>query len=100
MFDADSQDAVAEVSTKKDDEFTESKKVESFDARTAWNQLANDYEYHRLLSDSLDTLVEWPTGADFDPETLYYWDRYMPAMKEMAEGWRKKMDYGLEDYNR
>lgn len=47
-----------------------------------------DPEFFRQVRLNLDfDTVEWPNGADFDPETLYYWERYLPAMKEMAERW-------------
>ncbi|MDP4200761.1 MAG: DUF2442 domain-containing protein [Bacteroidota bacterium] len=34
--------------------------------------------------------LEWPNGADFDPELLYHWDRYFPALKEAADQWNHR----------
>ncbi len=31
--------------------------------------------------------VQWPTGADFDPETLHDWPRYRDEMIAMARRW-------------
>jgi hypothetical protein len=31
--------------------------------------------------------VQWPTGADFDPETLHDWPKYRDGLIEMARRW-------------
>lgn len=43
-----------------------------------FNQVRLDPEVHTLV---------WPTGADFDPETLHDWPLYREALIERARQW-------------
>jgi hypothetical protein len=43
-----------------------------------FNQVKIDPETHTLV---------WPNGADFDPETLHEWPKYLDAMKRLAKRW-------------
>ena len=45
--------------------------------------------FKQVRLDSEVHTVVWPNDADFDPETLYNWDRYLPAWKEAAKKWRE-----------
>ncbi|RMH38605.1 MAG: DUF2442 domain-containing protein [Gammaproteobacteria bacterium] len=45
-----------------------------------FNQVEIDPEVHTLV---------WPNGADFDPETLHDWQRYVEEMKRMAKRWAR-----------
>lgn len=31
--------------------------------------------------------IQWPTGADFDPETLHDWPKYCDELVAMAKRW-------------
>ncbi len=46
--------------------------------RALFAQVQIDPEVHTLV---------WPNGADFDPETLHDWPRYLPALVERARRW-------------
>ncbi len=46
-----------------------------------FNQVKIDAEVHTLV---------WPNGADFDPETLHDWPKYVAALASRAKQWSKK----------
>jgi len=45
-----------------------------------FRQVEIDPEVHTLV---------WPNGADFDPETLHDWPRYVEEMGRMAKRWAR-----------
>lgn len=49
-----------------------------------------DPELFRAVEIDVDFgTIQWPTGADFDPDTLYDWPKYREAFVAMARKWAK-----------
>ncbi|HEV8293281.1 MAG TPA: DUF2442 domain-containing protein [Tepidisphaeraceae bacterium] len=48
-----------------------------------FNQVRIDTEVHTLV---------WPNGADFDPETLHDWPKYVGALASRAKQWSLKSE--------
>lgn len=46
-----------------------------------FNQVEIDPEIHTLV---------WPNGADFDPETLHDWPKYVDSIKTLIKQWEGK----------
>ena len=43
--------------------------------------------FNRVEVDPAFGAIQWPNGADFDPETLHDWPRYRGGLVEMARRW-------------
>ncbi len=43
--------------------------------------------FNRVELDDAFGAIQWPTGADFDPETLHGWPKYRDGLVEMARRW-------------
>ena len=40
--------------------------------------------------------LQWPNGADFDPETLHAWPQYCEALSAMARRWAQSSDQPVD----
>ena len=52
--------------------------------RELFDQVAVDEEVRTLV---------WPTGADFDPNTLYHWPDRGPRLAELAASWTTEASF-------
>ena len=49
-----------------------------------------DMELFRAVAVNAETgTIEWPNGADFDPETLHDWPKYRDDLVAMARQWSR-----------
>ncbi|MGH9255002.1 MAG: DUF2442 domain-containing protein [Vicinamibacterales bacterium] len=48
--------------------------------------------FNRVELDTTFGTVQWPNGADFDPETLHDWPKYRDELVVMARRWATASD--------
>lgn len=48
--------------------------------------------FNRVELDTTFGTVQWPNGADFDPETLHDWPKYRDELVAMARRWATASD--------
>jgi hypothetical protein len=55
--------------------------------RLLYGPLKDPVIFKAVKVDTEASTVVWPSGADFDPATLYQWDSYVSEIKECAIQW-------------
>ena len=48
--------------------------------------------FNAVVLDTAFGTVQWPNGADFDPETLHNWPQYCEELIAMAQRWAQASD--------
>jgi hypothetical protein len=52
-----------------------------------FGQLQDLTVFNAVELDSTFGTIQWPNGADFDPETLHDWPKYRDGLAAMARQW-------------
>ncbi|MFQ5612490.1 MAG: DUF2442 domain-containing protein, partial [Anaerolineae bacterium] len=54
-----------------------------------WGALQDLSLFNQVALDPVAHTLTWPTGADFDPETLRNWPEYVDELTDRARQWAK-----------
>ena len=52
-----------------------------------WGPLQDLSLFEQVEIDEIAHTLSWPNGADFDPETLRNWPKYVTELTERAQQW-------------
>ncbi len=52
-----------------------------------WGPLRNLHLFNQVQIDPIAHTLQWPNGADFDPETLRNWPEYKDELATRAQTW-------------